>query len=246
MVALIGLKRRATQPQQPLVVDWSHPSSAGLTNAYSGANIGWNAAKNQFEAVTGLGTGFAQRGTPYGRSLRTSSAGWASIATNADWLGPNTVIMLVYINSVAASFGGITAKITSGTTTQLSIGRDAGNDFMAFGVDNATTGQVSQVNLSALIGKPSVISYTHSGVASTGATSYLDGRLLGTTTNLGTQPSGTGPLLLGMSRDQTASFAGDIDFLLFLRFNRVLSAAEIASLSSDATKPWQIFSAGAA
>lgn len=234
------MARRYTQPQNgPAQIDWSNPITRGLTASYCGASGGYNAATGKSDAVSVGGTGYTKSTVAFGNSVKTSAAsGWASIAVNQDWSGPNTILLLSVFNTITSAWGGIFSKISSGTETQIGAGRNNTGNTIYIGVSAAIANPVAGSSISQDIGKQSVNVFTHTGVASTGGLLYHNGVLVGSTTNLGIQASGTGPLILGNDRSATSPLASGIDFGLVLRFNRVLSPAEIAPLSAN---PWQIF-----
>ena len=227
-----------SQPQFATGINLANPITRGLTSAYSGATLGYNAATGVVDPLTFGGSGVVQRAVPGGISLYTPHGGWAVFSQGADWSGPNTIVTLAIVRGAQNPYGAFLSKNTSGTTSQFGIGRDAGNDAIYGAVDNSTASQHANSHISTIINIPSVLAFSHSGAPSTPSSYFLNGAFVGASNNLATQPSGTGSLYLGCDRTFVSTYDSDVDWLLFLRYNRVLSAAEIASISAN---PWQIF-----
>lgn len=225
------------QPQESVPV-----KDLGFTEVFTGASIGYNHATGKQIAVTAGGTGFSQRATPYGLSLYTPNGGWADLAVDLDWSGPNTVSCLVILRGIDANYGGLYSKNSSGTSTQFGVGRDATSNNLYLSVSDAVARPVTASSISALIGVPSILTVTHSGVAATYGYLYLNGVLVGQTSLvLGTQPTGKGSLGLGRERASNASFDSDVDWLGFARAPRVMEADEIQQYFSTPQSFWGLF-----
>ena len=225
------------QPQEAVPV-----KDLGFTEVFTGASIGYNHATGKQIAVTAGGTGFSQRATPYGLSLYTPNGGWADLAVDLDWSGPNTVSCLVILRGIDANYGGLYSKNSSGTSTQFGVGRDATSNNLYLSVSDAVARPVTASSISALIGVPSILTVTHSGTAATYGYLYLNGVLVGQTSLvLGTQPTGKGSLGLGRERASNASFDSDVDWLGFARAPRVMDAAEIQQYFSTPQSFWGLF-----
>lgn len=228
-----------SQPQFTVGIDQGNPLTRGLTDCYSGATIGFNNATGKNVTVTGGGSGYSQRAVQGGKSLYTPNGGWADISVGKDWAGPNTVIALMILRGIDSSYGGLFSKNSSGTSNQLQVGRNSTSDNLYLSVGDSTLGVYGSSSISGLTGVPAIVAFSHSGVTSTNGSYYLNG-VKGNDTNvtLSAQNTGTGALGLGRERASNAGYDSDVDWLLFLRWNRVLAAPEIISISNN---PWQIF-----
>lgn len=219
------------QPQYPAPLDQSKLLAKDFTVFINFAVPGYNAATGKTLSISTAGSGVTQRATDKGISLYTPNGAWADIAVGEDWVGPNTLIGILRLNSIDSPYGGLFSKDIFAGTTQFAVGRDNTTSSLYGAVENGTAVSFGGASIPAL-SSVSVVAFTHSGVASTPMSYYRNGLLVGSTTALGTQNSGTGVLGLGRSRDASASFDSDVDWLAFGRAKRVFSAAEIASLAT--------------
>ena len=231
-------QRFLAQPQYPAALDKGHWFGSKATFAITGAAPDFNAATGKSVSVAGVGSGSSIRVTEKGKSLYTPNGGWANIDVGQDWQGPNTIIALCRVNSIDGAWGGLFSKDSSSPSTQFAVGRFDSSNSLYGSVDNSTAVSFGGSTISSLVDF-SVIAFTHSGVASTGMSYYRNGALVGTTSALGAQPSGTGVLGLGRSRDSSASFDSDVDWIAFIRAPIVVSAAQIKELSDNIWAVWK-------
>lgn len=240
MTFLILPNKARKQPGKATPLNQKHWLAKDATFAMSGVLPIYDAANDTRVAGLSLGgSGWSQQGTSEGYSLYTPNGGWADFTLNQDWFGPNTVIALCRINGVDTPWGGLFSKNSSGTSTQFAVGRFSSEDALYGSVDDSTAIKYSgTVTISALNGF-NVLAFTHSGVASTAGSFYQNGALVGSTTALGTQPSGTGTLGLGRERASSATADSDVDWIAFVRIKRVLDDREIAEHYNHFWSLWE-------
>ena len=241
MSAIILPSRFNKQPQYAAPLDKRHWLTKDVTVAITGATPGFNAATSQPLNITPGGSGYSRRVTPHGWALYTPNDGWAHLALGVDWQGPNTVFMVCRMNDIDNPWGGLFAKLSTGTSTQFAVGRESYNDLLYGAVEDSTATIISGTSISSMSGLSgfAVMAFTHSGATSSAMSFYRNGIFVGNSTALGAQPSGTGDLILGASRDQLAAYDSDIDWIGFVRAKRVLSASEIAEASRSLWSLWQ-------
>ena len=241
MSAIILPGRFNKQPQYAAPLDKRHWLTKDVTVAITGATPGFNAATSQPLSITSGGSGYSRRLTPHGWSLYTPNGGWASLALGVDWQGPNTVFALCRVIDIDNPWGGLFNKFSTGTSSQFGVGRRTSNDEL-YGAVNDTTQAIPGSTVSGLaLGSSgfTVLTFTHDGSSTSGMSFYRNGILIGTTAALGVQNSGAGNLIIGASRDQSASFDSDADWMGFVRAKRVLSVGEVAEVSRSMWSLWQ-------
>ena len=227
-----------SQPPPGTLINNRHPGARNATFAVLGSSINFNSAKGVFVPGTASGT-VSTKYSSAGVGVYTPNGSWLNLTTNQDWSGANTLTMVCVIRGMDANYGGLFSKDSTGTSTQLGIGRDATSNNLYGSVSDATAIAFPGSSITAMTGVVTVLTFTHSGAASTPMTMYRDGAQVGVTPNLGTQPTGTGVLGLGRSRDSDTSFDSDVEWYAFIRQNYVMSAVEIANRDKNI---WQIFS----
>lgn len=227
------------QPQGAVHLDPAHWFGSRATFAITGALPDFNAATGKGVSLTAGGSGFSVRATTHGKSLYTPDGGWVNFDVGQDWAGPNTIVALCRVNTINNPWGGLFSKDTgTGFSTQFAIGRDNATDSLYGSVEDSTAISFGASTIPALADY-SVIAFTHSGVTSTGVSYYRNGVLIGVTSALPAQPSGSGVLGLGRSRDVNASYDSDVDWIAFLRAPFVASAAQIKELSDNIWSIWK-------
>ena len=223
------------QPQQACEIDWSNPITQGLAIA-----VMPNA--NSARELT-LSTPSAKVGSPSNsvgsRGVASIGSGGANYFTFTDYdkydlVGPITVIAVVDGISGGVS-GGYLSKGPIDTANTpfffgrsgaiVSLSRGGASDYQRFNTTNTVT----------VPGAPCVFGVTQNGVLGSGATCnyYLNGVTPGSSAGGGMANT------VAAANALPVRFAGTTEKVyLALAFNRVLSGAEIKSLSDN---PWQIF-----
>lgn len=224
-----------SQPQSPVRIDWSNPLTRGLSYVFDGKSPSINAVNGQSLTTTVTGTVSPVAGK-FGKGIYTPNGSWIDIAVGKDWQGPITIIAIANIKGLDANFGGLFAKITTGTTSQLAVGRAGSTSTFYISVNDAASATISGSSITALTNNPSVLGFSWAG--GTGVDYFEGGVSKGTFTSLSAQNSGTGALRLGGSRDASGSYDSDVEWYGFFKYDRALSAQEVAAISAN---PWQIF-----
>lgn len=242
---LSGLRKVVTiqQPQGPANIDWSNPITAGLSLVSTGDMSVNLVTKLSHAYVAGSGT-LSKVATSKGTGWTASGTGGASLNGSGGILGNGDITALFFGNPTANSLAQtpIYHSATSGkiwfsanndenetpTNGQLCLGLlETGVNRSSVKVAGAIDGTFSAY----LVGKKS-----GSGLA------YKNGVKLTTTTTgtLGGSPSTGSPSykLLGNNAAGGSECTGWT--ILVCAWNRLLSDAEAASITSN---PWQIFKA---
>ena len=228
-------RKRLQQPQGMSSIDWSNPITQGLAIA-----VMPNA--NGARELT-LSTPSAKVGSPSNsvgsRGVASIGSGGANYFTFTDYdkydlVGPITVIAVVDGISGGVS-GGYLSKGPIDTANTpfffgrsgsiVSLSRGGASDYQRFNTTNTVTAPDA----------PCVFGVTQNGVLGSGATCnyYLNGVTPGSSAGGGMANT------VAAANALPVRFAGTKEKVyLALAFNRVLSGAEIKSLSDN---PWQIF-----
>ena len=226
-----------TQPLVQSDLDPAHWLTPYVTFAMNGAVPGYDSASKAAVTVSAGGSGYSIRTITGGTSLWTPNGGWARFAVGQDWSGgARSVIALCRVNGADNPWGGLFAKLSSGTSSQFGAGRRNFDDAV-YGAVNDTTQLIPASTISSLSGV-SVLVLTHNGLSTSGISFYLNGTLVGTTAAAGAPLSGTGNLILGASRDLSATFDSDVDWLAFIHVNKVPTSTEITTISSNVWAMW--------
>lgn len=226
----------ASRPTERPRINYAHPVARKLRNAIVfGANGPYDAvSRRALQLTTAFGSPILGP-TPYGFGLRTPNGSAATIALAQDWSGACTVVYRCWINSVDANFGGLWSKNTTTTNQTLGVGRNSTSDDWYIG-RNATA--VTALTSSSIVSDSSTlvvhgVTNSDAGSAATIAM-YRNGVLVqSAAANASAQLTGAGDLHLGTSRDLSATFDSDVWWYEFLRFDSVLSAAEMAYIGKD-------------
>ena len=225
-----------SQPQYPVGIDRSDPIIASATDVYSGSTHRFNAATNRLESVSAVGSGYSIQEGTRGVGIVTPNGGWADYALNRDWQGSNTVIMLCRIRSMDTQWGGLWAKNSSGTFAQFVVGRHNTNDSLYAAVNNDATYNVaypiSGSSINALLNVDNVLAFVFDSTT-TIVSFYVNGVYVGATASTGSMVSGTGPLGLGRSADNSATYDSDTTFYYFTRIPKALNADQVKKLSQN-------------
>jgi len=204
--------------------------------ALNGALPNFNAATGGATTLTQAGTASSRVVTPSGVGLNTPNNGWVVASPAASWDGAFTIHAALRVNSIDNPWGGLFAKLTSGITSQVSVGRNSSNDYLYFGVNDSTSLSCTNISISSIVGKVVTLSFVYDG-ATTGY-AYLNG-VLANSGAIGTQNTGSGALVLGAARDQSTTYDSDVDWVLFDYSKGAKNGAEI--FRSVGTTPWQLF-----
>jgi hypothetical protein len=191
------------------------------------------AANKALAATFTSGAGFTVGS--HGRQLSSPDGEYVEFATGKNYnSGSYTISFLARINSMDANYGGLFSKNSSGTTSQISIGRNAtGNNFY-WGHSNSPTVVLSSSSISSLLGKYVRFHFVYDSVIA-GADSfyYENGIIVDTGTQVIAPTSGTGDWILGGERNKNPSFDSDVDFVDFQVFPYAMSEQEVFRHSKD-------------
>jgi len=223
------------QPQGPVEIDWSNPLTRGLSIAVIPNG---NSAREL--TLSTLSVKVGSPSTSIGkRGVASVGSGGTSYFTfidhdKYDLVGPITVIAVVDGISGGVS-GGYLSKGPIDTANTpfffgrsgsiISLSRGGASDYQRFNTTNTVT----------VPDAPCVFGVTQNGVLGSGATCnyYLNG------TTPGSSAGGGMANTVATANALPVRFAGTVEKVyLSFAFNRVLSDAEIKSLSAN---PWQIF-----
>src|SRR5574343_1708428 len=166
MAYLILPSRRTKYPSIRAGIDWSHPAAASLKNAlvFLGGSC-FDAAQGKAVPVSAAMGTLSYVGTPFGLGLYTNNGSAANVGVNQDWSGPSTTLWQCYIYGVDSNFGGLWTKNTTGTTTQLSIGRNSTSDDWCVGKADSGTQTLTASSITGGSGTYRTFAFTNSGAA---------------------------------------------------------------------------------
>lgn len=225
------------KPLGACVVNWDDPITASLSNCYgyrgSFAGFANNLVTGEPSGISAHAGSLAECSVPgYGRGLRLADNSIAQIPVNSEWLYPITVFFVARVNSVDSPWGGLFSKTVTGDLAQVGMGRESDSDDWYVQTNNSARYVSSESSVSANIGLVSTYAVTVELITWPNATVklYINGVLLSSGTLV--LQSGSGSLFLASARDATTGFDSAVDFVNFCKFDRVLSAVEIAGLHS--------------
>ena len=244
MVALLLPKRRTTQPQTPVGIDWSNPMTRGLIGAYlpcgSYANlVGIGGTLTPLTTppatiISPIGSAFAHLsgssalyapvyGTPFTTSTNGYSIFWAGQVISASVVGPYNSLIL------GICYG------NADTPPYISYGLESNNTgiYAGAGSNGGITSPISRVQgATYTIGA----SFDTAGNVMT----YNKGILV-ESINYGAIPFSTSATLAFGGYIGDSSRSPNVNSALGLVFNRVLTAVEHTMIAAN---PWQLFSPG--
>jgi len=234
-MALLRPTHWVSQPQVAAEIDWSNPITLGLSIAViPNGNSARELTLSTLSAKVGSpSTSIGQRGVA---SVGSGGTNYFTFIDHDkyDLVGPITVIAVV--DGISGSIqGGYLSKGPIDTANTpfffgragaiISLSRGGASDYQRF---NTT-------NMVLVPDAPCVLGVTQNGVLGSGATCnyYLNG------TTPGSSAGGGMANTVATANALPVRFAGTVEKVyLSFAFNRVLSDAEIKSLSAN---PWQIF-----
>lgn len=217
-------------------VDWSNPLTRGLKAAlvFDGG-YAFDAATGKPAALTTLfGTPRVAAFPGSGElSLYTPNGSAASVFPGEDWSGPCTIIWKCYVESVDSPWGGLLVKLATGTATQLTMQRNSSNNNFYLS-RNYSTSLVTGRSLSSLLSLPTTFAISsESAAAASRLAIHVDGSLVQAYNPTEAQTAGAGALLLGCENASSATYDSSVYWSSFLRFDRELSAGEIAAIGTN-------------
>lgn len=219
------------QPQQAVGIDWSNPITRGLIIAENHSNPRFAAFNSptqkvgpSYRGAGGVATRFVSSSSQYLKQSNTSLTNYP-------------LTFLSVFQRASRPFDGVLIGIGAGTNRQiLYVNQD---NIACFSGAGGTTAQaVSASNNLGSFGPGDVRCAVGVVSAANSRSVYLDGALVGTnSTTVSTGASNTAVIGCYWNNDAPSTyFNGDI--YLSLAWNRVLSDAEVQSISQN---PWQIF-----
>lgn len=215
-------------------VAWNKPLTRGLRNALLFDGGVFDAAQQRVFPITaayGTPTWIA---TPEGMALSTPSSAAAIVAVSEDWSGPSTTIWRGRLNGMTSPWGAYWAKAGTGSATQISVGRYGTSDNFYLG-RQATVQQLSSSSISGSSGGWVTLAVVVESQSTSGSVVlYRNGVVVQGVASAYVQTTGAGSLYLGCeSTAASSTYAADAHWNSFFRFDRILSAAEIAAIGSD-------------
>lgn len=219
-------------------VDWANPITRGLAYAYNGTNSSALAVGTR-KAYTAQG-----EATGFGSTLGIGSTDSVQLPINYNAPERTYFFQAMYLSAGGGNFGRIFDKRSSGVQTEL-LYTDSGAGVGVLQYNRALTGGniafVTGPVGTVPVGTPFTFALTYSDMTPTSLPSfYLNGVAIGAAlwgSSSGTAVSNSEPYVLGNRKnDNLRNFDGWIG--PFYIFDRILSAAEVASLSAN---PWQVF-----
>lgn len=227
-------RTRTRQPQWASRIDWSNRVARGLVFASLPGVAVQNLVNGRAASTIGSG---GVTVTSKGRA-RVFAASAAHRMNHASPISAGDMTLLVVAVPSALSSGALLGVFAPGTSAATSnyLSIESGPNYSAVSTDSANWSIAT--GPAPVVGKPVVLCGTFK--ASGARLLYLDG-VYQAQNATGRNPAGLTDVVEGCYNGGSGSgylspFAGSI--LLSLIFNRVLSAAEVAAISSN---PWQIF-----
>lgn len=220
-----------SQPQVPIGIDWSNPITKGLSSCFI--------PTSEVEIITGakdvsVSTKNPDKVFQKGKAFVTTNADTASIIFSVKGFStaPITVFALASItdNTSAGEIYAYGANTTYHTTI-----RKVGNVFGA--VSNSNSGTPTVGSVVAELGRPYSLVVTDPYTTNSFSL-YVDGIIDGSPNTTGNRVSSSSSGISYAGSMYQASAARGVNLFLGLSWTRILSDAEIKSISDN---PWQIF-----
>lgn len=205
---------RTSQPQDTCGIDWSNSITKGLAAVYYGQDLALSATSFTPLVAMADGLGTSNNATYPAPVIPTTGVTIFGIGTYGA-INNNTFLNLSTTSSTGIGFR------NNSTSVRL----------LVYRTGSAVTAAVSSKTITA--GQRIVLAGTHDGAVQR---LYEDGVQTAELANTNPVAYGPTPLLKIGSSFATGSFSGTTPLIAY--FDRVLSAAEIKSLSDN---PWQIF-----
>jgi hypothetical protein len=215
-------------------------SIQGLRNAFVFSDgIAYDAvARRKVQLATAFGQPvFANIPGGGGKGLYTPNGSAARIDLNEDWSGPSTTIWRGLLNGITSPWGAYWAKAGTGNAVQISIGRFDTSDNFCLGRQGTVQQLTSSSISSSSVGVATFALVVESQSTSGSVVLYRNGALVQGVSSAYFQTTGVGSLYLGCeSTVASSTYAADAYWSSFFRFDRVLSAAEIAAIGNNPSK----------
>jgi hypothetical protein len=232
------LKPWDVQPPAGVGINARNPLAAGIVNAFTFNGVVYDEKrKQQWTPVAATGS-LSYQGTAAGFGLYTNNGTIATLDLNEDWSGPSTLIIKCLIKGIDIPWGGLYFKYGS-TTYQHSLQRNSSNNTLQFARNNSGAVVVTGSSISGMLNAPTTLAITNSsGSAGANWAVYRNGSLVYGFTYTVAQATGAGNLVLAGEPSLSASFDSDVVWLSFIRYDREMSAREIAAIGN---RPEQLF-----
>ncbi len=227
------------QLELPVVLpeaEWANPLTRGLKTALVFDNgYAFDAAKGGPRAFTNaIGTPTITSAKATGRSaLYTPNGSAANFALGEDWSGPSTLVWTSFVESIDNPWGGVLAKLATGTSTQYAAQRNVGNDYFQLS-RNYSASVVNARTLSSFLGAPITFALVNeSAAAASRFALYANGILVQAFNPVEAQNGGAGALLLGCENSSNATYDSSVFWDSVFRFDRALSDGEVAAIGTN-------------
>jgi Concanavalin A-like lectin/glucanases superfamily len=220
-----------TQPQYPVGIDRSNPLGSRARSVFSGSTKSFDHASRRLLTATETGTITYPVG-PYGIELLTPNGSFIDLPIGFSITSSYTIFFVAKINSIDSPWGGVFAKLTSGTTGQITFGRYDSSSNFYIGHDDALVVQLTSSSITT--GSYKTYAITFDGTTAT----YYENGVVVQTLNPGTPSAGSGGLILGASRDGTSTYDSDINWMTFQIYGANIGQSGVTGLHKN---HWQIF-----
>lgn len=238
LVCVNTLAKRRTQPQGLQKIDWSNPITNGLVLCTHAGNNFVEMTTNKPSIITGA----ISTATPKGKALTAASTTF-SIETriNKHYGGAVTWIIGAQLNSTGG--GGFSKLVDKCNAADPSSGTEQVLTQNGIGLSRGGTGGTQTVATPLSFPAPyNIYAVSVSAFTATDGAWYINGvpkALANSTVGIGTMYTNSANYVLcNRTSDFLRNVDGKMEFAY--RWNRVLSPAEVASISAN---PYQIFKA---